>query len=366
MACYKLRHASGCQTSCEACKERLSVLAAAKAYPGRLGTGEGTALDGGHEPSRSTSPLACLPPPPLAGGGSSTTLWFAPGARHDSCVSGHRRWVGSPPHAAAEPPAPPPTTEGAKPIDCRLFAAGIAFFSIRLYNFSGMPYGEGDDGRPPLHESPWTALFFCIPSRALLMTAANTFKVIRMGDILGGVEAISARIPCAPAVYAFYRRLDVSADVDPEEFVAHIQGEVSCPAAPLREARVGGLHRVGLHSESTLSESKLELLRALAVGKEFRSALSSIIQHPCLLQPPLYVGKAANLQTRTRRHLDVSSPLSERLRDVGIDIKKANMVYTLIPQDNISDEDQEENEAALLIEEIVTRICRPGFVLRIG
>jgi hypothetical protein len=167
-------------------------------------------------------------------------------------------------------------------------------------------------------------------------------------------------------VYAFYRRLDVSADVEPNNFVSQVEEEVSRPAAPIREARVGGLHRVSLRSESRLSESKLEQLKSLSRDPNFRKSLSEIILNACLLQPPLYVGKAVNLQTRLRQHLEFASPLQDRLSEVGIDIKKSILVYNIVPQFPAIDGDQEEGETALLIEDIVTRICRPGFVMRIG
>jgi hypothetical protein len=56
------------------------------------------------------------------------------------------------------------------------------------------------------------------------------------------------------------------------------------------------------------------------------------------------------------------SDLSVRLRQAGIGINRCILVYAIIDESPVPITDQ----TMFLIEEVMTRICRPGFVLRIG
>ncbi len=80
-----------------------------------------------------------------------------------------------------------------------------------------------------------------------------------------------------------------------------------------------------------------------------------------MIQSPLYVGKASDIQVRTRQHLKPDSELAVRLRAAGIEISECTLGYAVVdPSPDASD------ESMTLLEEILTRICRPGFVLRPG
>jgi hypothetical protein len=117
-----------------------------------------------------------------------------------------------------------------------------------------------------------------------------------------------------------------------------------------------------LECRSELSERKAERLSTLVQVAAFRVFLSKIVETASLLQSPLYVGKAASLQGRIRQHLDPMSDLAVRLREVGITINGCTLGYAIVDESPVPLDDQ----AMFLIEEIISRLCRPGFVSRIG
>ena len=94
----------------------------------------------------------------------------------------------------------------------------------------------------------------------------------------------------------------------------------------------------------------------------FRVFLSKVVETASLLQSPLYVGKAASLQGRIRQHLDPMSDLAVRLRNAGITINGCTLAYTIVDESPVPLDDN----GMFLIEEIISRLCRPGFVSRIG
>lgn len=84
--------------------------------------------------------------------------------------------------------------------------------------------------------------------------------------------------------------------------------------------------------------------------------------HATAIQTPLYVGKATDIQMRTRQHLQPTSELAIRLREADIDISECTLGYAVLAK---TDGDV-STEILTLFEEILTRVCRPGFVLRPG
>ena len=187
------------------------------------------------------------------------------------------------------------------------------------------------------------------------------FSTIDLSGIVGGASAAIRRIPQEPGVYAFFRQLKISNQQDADAFVDEVLALSSQPAANNHTARCGPLHNVGLSSSSTLSSRKEAQLRELSNDSSFRKHLATTLSACTMLQAPLYVGKADQLRNRINSHLDPTSDLSTRLREVGIYIDKCVLAYTLI-DDVVSLPDS----SLFLYEEIISRICRPGFVLRIG
>jgi hypothetical protein len=111
-----------------------------------------------------------------------------------------------------------------------------------------------------------------------------------------------------------------------------------------------------------LGPRKEEALRTHAESEEFRRLLGDIVVRSSGLQSPLYVGQTVNLRRRVSQHLDPVSDLSVRLRSVGIAIGDCVLVYTTIPPNPIF----HQTQTMTLIEEILSRVLRPGFVGRVG
>jgi hypothetical protein len=188
------------------------------------------------------------------------------------------------------------------------------------------------------------------------------FTYVDFSEVVGGATAATERLPDAPGVYAFFRKIWISPESPVEQFLASIETAISSRAAPDRQSRVGPMHRVTLECRSELSKKKVDDLAALAVSREFRAFLARVLQTGSLLQAPLYVGKADSLQGRIRQHLEPMSDLSVRLRDADIILSRCILAYALVAETP----GKLDEDALFLIEELMTRICRPGFVSRIG
>ena len=192
-----------------------------------------------------------------------------------------------------------------------------------------------------------------------------TYAALR--DSRGGGAGLCERLPEAPAVYAWFRTIRVPANRGPEMFVQSILDAIEAPAAPNWRAKLGPMHTNTLESRSELSSSKRTLLDSLALDEGFRQYTAGVVEAAAILQAPLYVGKAQDLQRRARQHLDPMSDLSVRLREAGIRIDDCTLAYALVEDEATApDSWGTEPRILFLIEEIITRICRPGFVARPG
>ena len=188
------------------------------------------------------------------------------------------------------------------------------------------------------------------------------FIRINLSEIPGGLAAACDKVPNAPGIYAFFRRIPPLDTGDKDAFCQTIQSTVRENAAPDHNTTVGPLHSMSLYSFSKLSETRQAQLDEHAESEEFRRVVSEVFARLPALQGPLYVGKARKLQDRIRQHFKPLSALTTRLRHVGIPLDRCVLVYCLLDEnmDTLSD------EALVLIEDIITRVLRPGFVLRIG
>jgi hypothetical protein len=190
---------------------------------------------------------------------------------------------------------------------------------------------------------------------------------VALRDSHGGATGLCERLPAAPAIYAWFRTIRVPQNRGPEEFVRSILDAIEAPAAPDWRAKLGPMHTNTLESRSELSQSKRALLETLAVNDGFRQYTARIVEAAAVLQAPLYVGKAQDLQRRTRQHLDPMSDLSVRLREAEIRIDDCTLAYAIVEDETeVADSWAVEPRVLFLIEEIITRICRPGFVARPG
>jgi hypothetical protein len=179
---------------------------------------------------------------------------------------------------------------------------------------------------------------------------------------LGGLSMICERLPATPAVYAFVRDIPLPPTHDADAVVSSLEQTILLKAAPDHTTALGPLHRATLQSFSGLSDRKASDLKEFAQNETFRLIVRSVIEHAAPLQAPLYVGKATSLQKRFSQHIEPMSPLCTRLRAAGIKLEECSLLYTeldSLPADL-------DPSALNLVEEILTRLLRPGFVMRIG
>lgn len=189
------------------------------------------------------------------------------------------------------------------------------------------------------------------------------FTYLDFSEVLGGAAAACDRLPDAPAVYAFFRNIKLASPGSaPAIFVASLEAAISARAAPDRFSKIGPLHKVTLECRSELTLAKAKKLQELAQSLPFRGFLADIVETASLLQSPLYVGKADALQARIRQHLDPMSDLATRLRDADISISGCTLAYAVVDECPL----ESDLQTMLVIEEIISRLCRPGFVSRIG
>lgn len=192
-------------------------------------------------------------------------------------------------------------------------------------------------------------------------------RYIAMRDSRGGSTGLCERLPTAPAIYAWFRTIRIPFNHGPTEFVASITSAIEAPAAPLWTSKLGPMHSATLESRSSLSTSKESRLEESSLSEDFRKHTSRIIEAAAVLQAPLYVGKANDLQRRVRQHLEPMSELSVRFRDAGIRINDCTLAYAILESSDPRESSWVDDQSVLtLIEEIITRICRPGFVARHG
>lgn len=189
------------------------------------------------------------------------------------------------------------------------------------------------------------------------------FTYLDFSNVRGGASAACDRLPDQPAVYAFFRNVKLPRpEAGADNFLAALNAAISARAAPDRSSRVGPLHTVRLECWSELTANKSSKLSVLAENAAFRGFLGEVIETASLLQSPLYVGKADSLQARIRQHLEPMSDLAVRLREASITINGCSLAYAIVHECPVP----LDLQTMTLIEEIISRICRPGFVSRIG
>ncbi|KUJ82964.1 hypothetical protein AWR36_010500 [Microbulbifer flavimaris] len=104
----------------------------------------------------------------------------------------------------------------------------------------------------------------------------------------------------------------------------------------------------------------LTLLNTLEKSKENRIALATLIE--CLLgqAPPVYIGKANNLQKRLLQHFEGKTDFSGRLAKTSIPLED---IYISYIKDEISLSDE---SITTTMEEILQKITNPPLVSRYG
>lgn len=200
-----------------------------------------------------------------------------------------------------------------------------------------------------------------------------------------GPNALLRRIPeHMGGVYAWYRRfeLESTAKHDPEVFMTSILDELCKAHCAPRETRIPPSHKIMLKSDTSFSKGGE--LKKFAADSSFRHLLFTLLENSLLFQQPLYIGKATNLHSRIRNHLQEGGILRERLAAAGHNINRCRLLLihtsysttSFVPEyndeedefDNQFSEDCEFSELASerLVEDILSRLFIPSFTLRYG
>jgi hypothetical protein len=181
----------------------------------------------------------------------------------------------------------------------------------------------------------------------------------------------------SPAVYAWYRSLDlVAAAVSQERFIAALHLLFSAKLSDLCSARLGYLYQVTVQETGgPLGERSRTLLEQIATSARARSTLAAMLQDATYLQAPLYVGKALNLRQRIGDHLTGASGLLDRLSSATLPVETCVLRYKYIDEDDVAviaeainagGDRAATDSVALLVEEMLTRLGPSAFVRRPG
>lgn len=194
-----------------------------------------------------------------------------------------------------------------------------------------------------------------------LHTIESPLVIVSARGRHGGWPTLLQRLPRLPAVYAWFRRISIQEDLAPDEFAREVESLVTAATAPLHSASIGPFHAVDLHQRATLRDTRRAYLQAVARDPSRRHYLAAALRRATPLQAPLYVGKAQDLRQRIEQHLDPMSELASRLREgASIHLMECELVYTLI------EGARDDDKFLRFVEELITYICRPGFVIRPG
>jgi hypothetical protein len=214
------------------------------------------------------------------------------------------------------------------------------------------------------------------------MQPASEFRTLYYQQI----ETRSARedtLPEIPAVYAWYRALELGGAVEaPERFLGHIQHLLSARLSETFVGKLGSLYHVSVHECAVgLSGRKWSLLERIAQHPDARTRLATILESAALLQAPLYVGKARNLRRRIGEHVEGRSGLADRLTAAGIPLSSCVLRYRATLDEDLhafakptsngsaptpTEAEEGADEVTLLLEELLSRLSPSAFVRRIG
>lgn len=184
-------------------------------------------------------------------------------------------------------------------------------------------------------------------------------------------ESCRRALPNITAVYAWFRDLTLSNEdlASEEKFFNTIMQwlEYPLPLSENQEADISIFYKLGIIVTSEGFPEKREYsLRQYAAKENIRKEIGHALEAATFLQAPLYIGKATNrLAERVWDHVSRrNSELWNRLEHVGLSLQDCLLVYVPIP--NLDDVDSDLTPLEVLVEDIITRLSRPGFVRRSG
>ena len=202
------------------------------------------------------------------------------------------------------------------------------------------------------------------------MLSNQQFGIVQYEQIATKQDCLNAIPDRVTAVYAWFRDLTLSEQdlTSEEKFVNTIMRwlQEPLPLAENQEANISLFYKLGISIKSgSLQDKKEESLRRYAENAQMRKEIGRILEAATFLQTPLYIGKATDrLADRVWEHVNRDTDLWNRLEEVGLSLRDCLLVY--VPISNFGDVDTDLTPLEQLVEDIITRLSRPGFVRRIG
>ena len=202
------------------------------------------------------------------------------------------------------------------------------------------------------------------------MLSNQEIKIVRYEQIETRKGCLRA-LPNVTAVYAWFRDLTLSNEdlASEEKFVNTIMQWLKdpLPLSENQEADISIFYKLGITVTSeNLPEKREHSLRQYAGKENIRKEIGHALEAATFLQTPLYIGKASNrLAERVWEHVSRrNSELWDRLEQVGLSLQDCLLVY--MPISDFDDVDSNLTPLEQLVEDIITRLSRPGFVRRSG
>ncbi len=185
----------------------------------------------------------------------------------------------------------------------------------------------------------------------------NSLIVVDVQEIINKVIAI----PPSPGVYAWFRKLSLDTTTD-ANFVSSIREILSAKTWP---KTLNGSGKIGPYSAQLslqpsrrdLSTSKETIAKDISLNSKQRDQFSDLLLQVSVFQPPLYVGKAINLQVRIASHIRGSSGFA---KNVFSTIAPSQMVLAYIELTGLP------HRAPELLEGIVGSAALARYAGRIG
>ena len=202
------------------------------------------------------------------------------------------------------------------------------------------------------------------------MLSNQQIGIVRYKQIATKQDCFNALPNRVTAVYAWFRDLALSEEklASEEKFINTILRwlEDPLPLTENHEADISLFYKLGVIVKSeNLPEERVNSLRQYATKENIRKEIGRALEAATFLQAPLYVGKASNrLADRVWEHVNRRSDLWNRLEQVGLSLQDCLLVY--VPISNLDDADRDLIPLEQLVEDIITRLSRPGFVRSSG
>lgn len=199
------------------------------------------------------------------------------------------------------------------------------------------------------------------------MLSKLQIEIVRYKQIATRTDCYNALSNDIAAVYAWFQDLTLSEDVlaSEEKFVSTVMELFGSPLSEKRENYVGPFYEVGLMAKpKKLTTSKESALKQYAKSENIRNDIGNVLEAAVLLQAPLYIGKTNKLADRIWSHVNRRSALCTRLEIAGLSLEDCLLAYVPIP--NLDITAAELASLVQLVEDIITKLSRPGFVIRTG